>query len=321
MSSTRLIEMQLSPQNQEKSFDEEFLLINKSSLKDISQEYENVAELGFNTYAYLPSELNAIILEIYKKKYILLEKCTHPTFEKIIYHVFKNQNQTVILFNVVTDSDKRIQNLPFLDEALAFYHSQQNRDPDALIVVPIAEIIRRHFRLLTINKDKIHYYDSKNSIICQGSRIFVPFVPAVNAAIEEMSNHPQAQMDANAGYLQLFKTMTILLGSLAYQTIIHYPTFLDPVKQTCKKYFGENVSFYHCAMSHQAYHEHTDCGPYTASYAHLVADGQSPDALNKDIITVRHDLYGPDEKPLSTPLNTADEKAQPEYNAIPLRPF
>ena len=235
---------------------------------------------------------------------MLQESIINPDTAKMMAHIFIDKARRIILFPVVKDYNYSETYLLDLDTVLTqFKLLHQYRVTDVLII-PVAELSRRHFRLLTIAKSQINYYDSKNTLINIASRAVGPLRPAALEAYnltehkyeEEVNACEPMPQDAPSAFsilstLVRFSLISRSIGYFSLQMIGNYSYYLDPVKQTCAKHFPD-YPFQEQALGHQAFNQHTDCGPLTASYAEKIANDFSPFIATEDAIVLRARYYG-----------------------------
>ena len=276
--------------------EEEYVLIQP---EDIDQhDYVIQQHVPFNTNPYKPSELNAIIFQQYNLHFTHQESITAA--DNVIADVFLKKTQRIILFRTVKeynylDTEKYLSSL---DDVLIHYKKSRAFDENDILVIPVAELARNHFRLLTIYGKEINYYDSKNYWVNVATRPLAPLVPASGLAYHEVEKNIQSKLheiemkcadddrEFALSTMEKIKLTSTALGTFAYHTVANYPSYFDHVKQVCAKHFPEHV-FQQLPLGHQAYREHTNCGPFTAAYAEQVAIGRSPASVTEDPIVMR----------------------------------
>jgi hypothetical protein len=118
-----------------------------------------------------------------------------------------------------------------------------------LLIIPIAEVVRNHFRLLVINTklNSAQFYDSKSFFcsvasehLCAGSFAFIA------------------------------KT----LGSKS-SFIENYNFILNNIAAVCGKFF-KNIQLKEIYPGQQSVFNYKDCGPWIVTYAALIINGEEP---------------------------------------------
>ncbi len=257
-------------------------------------------DIQFHSNAYTPSELDKIIYHQFNKKFVYQQSVYRSGTSSVIADIFQNKDKRIVLFKTVKDTSiiQLASHQLSLEDTLSSYKIQKGFDASHLLIMPVSEYTRRHFRLLTITGNEIKYYDSKNSLINLTTRSLAPLVPTAMSAFDEAEksaqsktkeyevNHDDAQIEPVLSTMAAIVIASSAAGSFAYHATTSYQNYHDCIRWSCAKYFPEH-DFQERPLGHQAYNDHVNCGPYTAAYAVQVAEGLSPKNVNADPIVLR----------------------------------
>ncbi|MDX1901220.1 MAG: hypothetical protein SFW66_04330 [Gammaproteobacteria bacterium] len=247
----------------EQKLDDDYVLVDESSFSNREMLLLQDAFImssdpcsGGQRYSHfhLNNLLNLILdNEIKNQKAIACETIYFE--ERNFIRLFEMNQRKVALFMTVTDDPPGIDRssqfhfTETLETALKIYHNYLNDHPDMLpatqCIIPVAEIVRGHFRLLVIDQgnNQAHFYDSKSFLV---SHLY-EFLSSVKAS------H----------------------GSINAFTENYYY-----VSSTCEKYFP-SITFQNCAFGHQWLCNDYDCGPLVAAYTALAIEGKTPPEVMK----------------------------------------
>lgn len=258
---------------------------------------------------YTPRQLNTIIFNAYHMQYEFKESSSSDN-PNMMLHIFykKNQTQKIVLFNTVKDLDsKDTSYLSTLSEALQYYIDVIKYNATDILIIPVVELNRKHFRLLKIANEAIYYYDSKNSFISKSLEVIMAIIPAAREAIGDTILKLQEEMEEkeqkSPGAAQILST----IGTFMFRTAEIYPNYYDNVRKTCHPYFPA-LPFYDSPLANQDFNENTDCGPFTAAYAVLAVNGHPK--VTDNILTIRA-LHG-DSKSFAHATGDLDYRGPPK---------
>lgn len=120
-----------------------------------------------------------------------LEKTLEVEDTGLALHVFIDKERKIFLFKTVKDCDINVEeHLPNLEKALEFFNEWYTLARNDVLVVPVAELGRRHFRYLSITPDEILYCDSKGYLASKAASFFGPLVPASIQAMADLGFTP-----------------------------------------------------------------------------------------------------------------------------------
>ena len=225
---------------------------------------------------YTPSELDYII----KKNCEQLENngvitpcelpdCKNEPFRIFTQNLADDQEQKpekcVAVFDTV--ADEAFEQMRAFDGVLEDCVKKLNMASMQLLIFPIAEVARRHFRMLAIDtvNHKATYHDSKGWFISGALSI-------------------ACSLRASNGYPPEF---------VRHYTYVH---------ETCNACFP-GIQFLPVAHGHQNPWDHTNCGPLVAEYVSCALAGQKP-AAEIDLPALRAayaKILSPSEKAARSP--------------------
>ncbi len=270
-----------------------------ASTVELLEEY-TVVNTGnrFNTRAYYPAELNQVIYAMCNENSIFVETLSKQREDTRGYrlpsgklNIFQQAERKIVLFSVVNGSGKNrsYQGLDSLGNALRYYTEEKQEHEigldNTVLIIPVAEALRNHYRLLVITKDGIHYYDSKNSLVTNvvGASISAAITTfmAADDALAAVSESAAADNEEDKLSAKALKFM----GTFAEKAPAYYAQYRHPVLEICKKYFpplpAEEIS-----LGDQFTFNFSNCGPLVAAYAKLVVTKQ-PMVLKDAIDDIR----------------------------------
>lgn len=248
----------------------------KNGIEKLKQEQE---ELPNPKGIYSPTALNRTILRIFKNKFSHVESVSNenpdsdPNLGNLVYNIFKNKDQKIILFNVVTEfTTSKDPELTPLAEALSYLKNSNFYTADDIVIMPITEPYRGleqqgHFRLISFVKDNIVYYDSKSAECNLGMRFMTPFRSAIKKTLEDVAE----KIAGTVGYTE----QLLQMASSVLRFPSNYAAYFDVVRTLCKKHFPDRP-FSECALAYQAWYEHTDCGAIAITAGVSIASGIEP---------------------------------------------
>ncbi len=280
-------------------------------------EYELVKEFYFKTFAYLPNDLNAVLFKLYSDKYSLQETVSDPSFPRLAYHEFKKGDQLLLLSNVVSDSKARTtETYPLLRETLNHIRKNHSYNSNDILVIPIAEQTRNHYRLLVYKNGAFCYYDSKNPLYSFGARAYTFSSHVARETFADVSQAARQKFQGASGFLEHLKLSGELVGTLVIKTVINTLTLSSPVKEACSEFFPY-ANFTEYALTHQYMLDHNDCAIFAAAYGELTAEGQVPAALSENVIELRARYGGvKTDDVLSTTINTREREQELQESMV-----
>jgi hypothetical protein len=291
------VEEQKSPTDD----NEEYVMVD---LDNEFTEYEVVKEFYYHrTYAYLPNTLNSDLFKLLNKKYPFQATVADAKFERLAYSCFKKDEETVVLFNAVSDRQVRtIETYPLLDEALQHYKKNQTYKTHDTLIIPVVEQTRNHYRLLVFKNGEFNYYDSKNYLYSLAFRAGTFLTHVARETMHDVAQTRQ-KFDKASGFLEHLRASGELAGNIIVKTAINL-TRSSEVKEICIKHFPAAI-FGEYALQHQAMFDHYECAVFSAAYAELAAAGKSPRDLSEDVNVLRARLIGVEsDAVLSETVNT-----------------
>jgi len=225
------------------------------SFSQDSEDYIVVTEDPSTTNRYYVTELDSILATeldeaVEEKKYSLCEILKSENGPPLIKFFEDVEGRKIALFRAVVDNPPREsrRSMPglaeTLDLALKQYCDYLENNPDVKpcrrLVIPIAELVRRHFQLLVIDPldNRAECYDSRTFVLSRTYKFFSS-VLASRGSIEQFHEN------------------------------------YDYIMNTCKKYFPE-ITFEERALGHQSICNDNDCGPLVVEYAKNAIKDQLP---------------------------------------------
>jgi hypothetical protein len=307
--STQDITEKLSQANQleEKVSDDiadDYVIVNPEDVDLDADEYVIDGFIEFKaTEAYQPEMLNQIIFRQYKKAFLYQRSVFNETTGKAVAHIFLREAQEIVLFETVKNYEdfETAKYALSLDQALEMYKMDSAYNTTQQLVIPISDLSAMHFRLLTITKDEISYYNSHNYLINLAANTFLPLLPATKTAwtqtekiiherirqfeTEQVSDESRAASSIPSQLGKTFFIRSAALGSFVYHAAANYFSYRDVVRDVCAKHFPA-VSFNEKPLGDQTSMDHVSCGPITAAYAECVSQGLAP-KVTETLLEVR----------------------------------
>jgi len=266
-----------------------FIEPNTSTPLANNEEFIFVNWYEISTGAYTPSKVDAILQKQFAETLTGETAIFYDKNASVYARIYHRDNQRIILFNVVKDyqggGEYQLRDVEWVLEKFKATHTFI---PTDILIIPIAELMRKHFRLLTIHNNIIDYFDSKPMFVSVPSRVQGALLASAQVVADDMSEDftdvcPHIH-STDSIYTKAEKSVTAVaslayqFGIYAYQTVINAPEYFDPVKQICLRQFP-GMPFRELAMGVQSVTDHVNCGPFTIAYAEQIVADKSLDQI------------------------------------------
>jgi hypothetical protein len=278
--------------------------------EDFQEEDFTVVKAGghLSAHTYRPEELDRLARDICSRNSQFIGEVSGQrkdgrgyALPSVKLNIFQQGSKKIVLLGTVSDwgQPRLFRSLADLDGALCYYRSVSKANKidlhEAMLLIPVAELGRNHYRLLVITKDNIKYYDSKNVLVTNGIGASVSAAiatyKATGDAVRAVTSNTAAEETENRDTVSA-KALRYL-GTFAAKVPAYYAEYRHPVLETCRAFFPQ-LSAQEISLGDQGAFNVYDSGPIVAAYLELVVTGK-PVVLGDVIEHIRFSQQWPNE--------------------------